>query len=667
MDLMNKFKKISKIWTASLLCMAVLLLFSGLFIPTGVAIADWQDDYSLYVSSLPSTDNKDWYLGENYLNVEGAKAVVDRFLADPNFDKEALAEDPIVIAVIDSGIGFAYKVEGDAGIPLASTNVYDAGAKYRLHSIFDDVLLTDDEGNYVYKNFATTVEVKDGSRVLQTINAVTDSGDIALDLVDNTSNDHGTHVTGTVAMLIHMLGLEDYVKILPIKANSILSKETSASKTDYLAAYTNSQSNPVITDAVQFAYDNGADIVSMSLSATESSKEAFNFVDYADKMLFVAAAGNKGTNTKTYPAAYDNVVGVMNYGIGTLQGTSQLSSRSNYGSWFDVSAPGTDVISSINSGAYGKLTGTSMATPMVSFAGALAYLRYRGYDNYNASVELTVDVVRNMLSHGVSHKTSNALITKQVPALCLTDVLTYNFYGDINFINKIMGEPEAVDIVADGRSEFKLGKGDKISLAGKLAPTNSRTTDNLYWWYEIGGEEHPIGYGWTIDFDVPDKVGMYQVKCAIVNSNNERYCYFLNPYEFSVVYCTPNDVEVQLVPDTSTDNFMVGSKYTFSLPTEDMNPSVTYEVVWYVNGIEAGRGVEFEFEPQEEDDYAITISVNGEQLSSIYNVKVLGHEDTPYKPPVELIAGIVIVATGGLAGIIILIVRIVKQRNNRVA
>ena len=658
---MKKQGRLTKIWTATLLCLSVLLLFSGIFSPTGVALADWQDEYDAYLSTLQSGDKKDWYLGEDYLNVSGAKAIVDKFLQDPNFDKESLKEDPIVIAVIDSGIGFAFNVEGNTGTPLDPLSVYQEGATYKLHPIFDDVLLKDDQGNYIYKNVAKTVDVKDGSKVLQTINAVTDSGNIALDLVDNTSNDHGTHVTGTVAMLIHMLGLEDYVKILPIKANSILSKETNSGKTDYLAAYTNSASEPLMTEAVKFAYDNGADVVSMSLSAKEGLKEAFSFVDYADKMVFVAAAGNTGTNTKTYPAASDNVIGVMNYDQGTIQGTSQLSSKSTYGSYYDIAAPGSAIISSINSGGYAKRNGTSMATPMVAFASALGYFRYRGYNGYGANIELTVDVVRNMTTYGVSHKTSNVLVTKQVPALSLLDVLTYNFYGDINFVNKIMGDPTGVKIQAEQITEFKLGKDNKITLTGKLAPTNSRTEDKLYWWYETGGVEHPIGYGWSIEFEVPNQIGMYQVKCSIVNSNNEKYCYSISPYEFSVVYSTPNDLEVEFVHEEGFDTFKEGGTYTFKLPTDYLNPNVSYDVVWYVNGVEAGRGTTFDFVPKEGGEYEISLIVNGQPHPETYQVTVLSQDQSAQPLPTGLVVGIVVIATGGLAGIILLVVKLVKH------
>ena len=87
---MKKRGRLTKIWTATLLCLSVFLLFSGIFSPTGVALADWQDEYDAYLSTLQSGDKKDWYLGDDYLNVSGAKAIVDKFLQDPNFDKGAV-------------------------------------------------------------------------------------------------------------------------------------------------------------------------------------------------------------------------------------------------------------------------------------------------------------------------------------------------------------------------------------------------------------------------------------------------------------------------------------------------------------------------------------------------------------------------------------------------
>ena len=64
---MKTKRTLTKIWTAALMCMAVLLLFIGVFRPTGVAIADWKDDYDtskFYGKRIFSN-----YIANNYLSI----------------------------------------------------------------------------------------------------------------------------------------------------------------------------------------------------------------------------------------------------------------------------------------------------------------------------------------------------------------------------------------------------------------------------------------------------------------------------------------------------------------------------------------------------------------------------------------------------------------------
>ena len=84
--------------------------------------------------------------------------------------------------------------------------------------------------------------------------------------------------------------------------------------------------------------------------------------------------GNEATNIKCYPAAYD-IKGLI--AVGSVTEARKRSAFSTYGAWQDVAAPGSAIMSTV-SGGYAFMSGTSMATPVVSGICALYISQHLG-------------------------------------------------------------------------------------------------------------------------------------------------------------------------------------------------------------------------------------------------------------------------------------------------
>jgi hypothetical protein len=126
----------------------------------------------------------------------------------------------------------------------------------------------------------------------------------------------------------------------------------------------------------------------------------------------IAAAGNSGTDRKSWPAAFPGVIGVGALG-GDWRG---LATFSNFGSWVDVYAPGRDLISAYATGKYtchvypykdevrkfygmAKWSGTSFATPIVS--GLIASRMSRTGENARQAAAAVLAEARSQAIPGV--------------------------------------------------------------------------------------------------------------------------------------------------------------------------------------------------------------------------------------------------------------------------
>lgn len=202
---------------------------------------------------------------------------------------------------------------------------------------------------------------------------------------------HGTHCSGIIAAArnngLGMDGIADNVKIMMVRA-----------------VPDGDEHDKDIANAIRYAVDNGAQVISMSFGKDFSPEKSWvdDAVKYAQSkdVVLVHAAGNDHKDIDT-AANFPNPV--FADGSGRAQdfitvGASGDSTNggftarfSNYGKKeVDVFAPGVDIYSTLPGGnKYGKFSGTSMACPVV--AGVAALIREYFPDLSAEQVKYVID------------------------------------------------------------------------------------------------------------------------------------------------------------------------------------------------------------------------------------------------------------------------------------
>ncbi len=151
-----------------------------------------------------------------------------------------------------------------------------------------------------------------------------------------------------------------------------------------------SGANSWIANGIIWSADEGAKVISMSLGGSSSSNTLRDAVDYAwgKGAVLVAAAGNDNTSNPSYPAYYQNVIAV-----GATDHKDLKASYSNYGSWVDVAAPGSAILSTtVDSAKYGKYNGTSMSTPHVAGVAGLVWSTSPGASNQDVRNKIEASI-----------------------------------------------------------------------------------------------------------------------------------------------------------------------------------------------------------------------------------------------------------------------------------
>ncbi|MGH9021783.1 MAG: S8 family serine peptidase [Acidimicrobiia bacterium] len=170
-------------------------------------------------------------------------------------------------------------------------------------------------------------------------------------------NGHGTLMAGIAAATTSnaegIAGVAWQAKILPVR---VLDKDGLGSDSQ-------------VAEGIAWAAGQGAAVINLSFGGPASSGvlEASIREALGRGVVVVAAAGNQGSPSLSYPASLPGVVAVS--AIGSGEG---IASFSNWGWWIDVAAPGVDVVGPWLGGSYAMGSGTSHASALVAGVAVLA-------------------------------------------------------------------------------------------------------------------------------------------------------------------------------------------------------------------------------------------------------------------------------------------------------
>jgi subtilisin family serine protease len=357
------------------------------------------------------------------------------------------------------------------------------------------------------------------------------------------NGNHGTHVAGTVgAQTNNGVGVASIgfnVRIMPIKIGNCNNQLTHG------------------FEGILYAANNGAHVVNMSWGGGGFSNYGQNVCNTAwnQGTILVAAAGNNNASTIFYPAGYNNVIAVA-----STTPTDAKSSFSQFGTWVNISAPGSNIRSTYATSDYSSISGTSMASPHV--AGLLGLMK-------SAAPNATNTNLINCLYSGADN------INAQNP----------NFIGQlgvgrINALNSMVCAAQfaserdaAITAIVNPGSTLCNGTfAPIVTLRNFGSQTLTSCTINYNW----GGA--PQTFNWTGSLITGNSVNVTLPQVNIPNGN----------YTFTASTSNPNgQADQNPTNDSSSKNILVdnnGQIVTLTVVTDCWGSETTWQIVNDANG-----------------------------------------------------------------------------------
>ena len=461
-----------------------------------------------YIRSLNTTDSDDG-LGYHHeaINVDEARLFLENEGINPGGKRD------IIVAVIDTGVDYTH--------PDLAPNMW---------------VNPEEEENGLDSS---------GSGYIDDIHGVSTVGgtfDNHGDPMDH--HGHGTHVAGIIAGVhneeVGARGVADNVRIMAIKAAGS-------------SGYFNTSD---IVEGINYAVEHGADVINMSFGGSAMSlieKEALELA--FNQAVLVSSAGNSGLPNEpacsphamaTYPAAHNFVIGVMSSNQqNQLSHFSNLNCSPRNSTEYEVVAPGSNILSTFPGDEYVRLSGTSMAAPVVSGLAALLRSHFDDPSSHSsrfimgqiigtADKEISISERQadfTMHSHFNQINAGEAFNSVPVPNLNVFEHYIFDdeTIAEDNIPNGVIDAGETIDLGLKLRNHW--GKADNVSI--KIDTLTPSGQDDPY----IDMVTDEINVGSVGTFNTKDNDFIYE---------DDEIIGVDTPLRFKVADDTPNDYYVNL-------------------------------------------------------------------------------------------------------------------------
>lgn len=183
---------------------------------------------------------------------------------------------------------------------------------------------------------------------------------------------HGSHVAGIIAGCDNSQGIVGVAPLAELYIAKVLGDNGSGTIEG-------------ICEGIMWATLNKVDIISMSLGCeADPGVLLHRAIKYAyDQGITIVVASGNESHFVGWPAVYDETIAV-----GAIDDRRSIANFSNFGAQLDVVAPGVSILSTYPERKYARLSGTSMATPIVSgtIALVMSHLRKQGVQTTPTSI-----------------------------------------------------------------------------------------------------------------------------------------------------------------------------------------------------------------------------------------------------------------------------------------